>query len=218
LIEIGGGTGDDALWLTRRGHRVLLTDVSPAMIDAASAKCGGDVETKVVGAEDFNCLADELAGEPRFNGAYSVFAGLNCVGDLSEFGRGIARMLLPGAPLVLVMFGTSCPGEVIVELSRGRPHNALRRFNRGDVPARLGKVNFTVRYHRARDLSRMLAPHFRLEERRGIGIFVPPSAAEPWISTHPRLLRVLAALDRIAERPLAALGDHILYRFVRTEL
>jgi hypothetical protein len=64
----------------------------------------------------------------------------------------------------------------------------------------------------------MLAPHFRLEERRGIGIFVPPSAAEPWISTHPRLLRVLAALDRIAERPLAALGDHILYRFVRTEL
>lgn len=218
LIEIGGGTGDDALWLTQRGHRVLLTDVSPAMIEAASAKCGGDVETKVVGAEDFNCLADELVGGPRFDGAYSVFAGLNCVSDLSEFGRGIARMLLPGAPLMLVLFGTSCLGEIIVELARARPANALRRFNRGDVPARLGKINFTVRYHRARDLRRMLAPHFRLEGRRGIGIFVPPSAAEPWISGHPRLLRALAALDLIAERPLAALGDHVLYRFVRTDL
>jgi hypothetical protein len=117
---------------------------------------------------------------------------------------------------MLVMFGTCCPGELIVELARGRPGNALRRFRRGEVPARLGDKNFTVRYHRARDLRRMLAPHFRLESRQGIGIFVPPSAAEPWISRHPRLLRTLEAFDRIAERPFALLGDHVLYKFVRT--
>ena len=73
-----------------------------------------------------------------------------------------------------------------------------------------------MRYHRRRDLERMLSPWFRLEARRGIGIFVPPSAAEPWISSHPRLLRSLEALDRSVSRPLASLGDHILYRFVRT--
>lgn len=217
LIEIGGGTGEDAAWMAQRGHRVLLTDASPAMIQAASAKRLGDMETAVVAAEDFGELADRLESEPRFDGAYSVFAGLNCLNDLSEFGRGIARLLRPGAPLLLVMFGTCCPGEIIVELARGRPHNALRRFNRGDVPARLGNASFTVRYHRARDLKRMLAPHFRLESRRGVGIFVPPSAAEPWISRHPGLLRTLQALDRIAERPLAPLGDHVLYHFVRTQ-
>lgn len=216
LIEIGGGTGEDAAWMAQRGHRVLLTDASPAMIQAASAKCVCDVDTAVVAAEDFGELADRLEGKPRFDGAYSVFAGLNCLHDLNEFGRGIARLLRPGAPLLLMMFGTCCPGEILVELTRGRPGNALRRFSRGDVPARIGNRNFTIRYHRVRDLERMLAPHFRLESRRGIGIFVPPSAAEPWISRHPRLLRTLQALDRIAERPLAALGDHVLYRLVRT--
>ena len=125
------------------------------------------------------------------------------------------RLLRPGAPLMLVVFGTCCPGEIIVELARGRPGNAFRRFNRGDVPARLGARQFTVRYHRGRDLQRMLAPYFRLERREGIGIFVPPSAAEPWISRHPRLLRTLEALDRPAQRPFASLADHILYRFVR---
>ena len=217
LIEVGGGTGEDASWLAQRGHRVLLTDASPAMIQAASAKCCGGVDTAVAAAEDFRELAGRLEGQPRFDGAFSVFAALNCVSDLSEFGRGIARLLRPGAPLMLVMFGTCCPGEVIVELVRGRPKNALRRFSRGDVPARLGNKKFPVRYHRARDLERMLAPYFRLESRRGIGIFVPPSAAEPWISRHARLLRTLEALDRIVERPLAPLGDHVLYLFVRTD-
>jgi ubiquinone/menaquinone biosynthesis C-methylase UbiE len=216
LIEIGGGTGDDALWLARRGHRVLLTDASPAMIAAASAKCRGRVETALAAAEDFVGLADRLKSEPRFDGAYSVFAALNCVRDLSGFSAGLARLLRPGASLMLVVFGTCCPGEMVVELIRGRPRNMFRRFSRGDIPARLGGQPFTVRYHRARDLQRILAPHFQLTDRRGIGVFIPPSAAEPWISQHPHLLRTLEMLDRLAGRPLAAFGDHILYHFVRT--
>jgi hypothetical protein len=59
-------------------------------------------------------------------------------------------------------------------------------------------------------------PWFRYVRRRGVGILVPPSAAEPWISRHPRLLHGLETLDRVANRPLAALGDHILYVFERT--
>ena len=216
LIEIGGGTGEDALWLASRGREVLMTDASPAMVAEASAKCGQRVRTMVASAEDFGALATELDGEPEFDGAFSIFAGLNCVPDLTVFGRHIARLLREGAPLMLVMFGTCCPGEMIVQAFRGKPRKALRRFQRGDVAARLDGRGFTVRYHRRRDLERMLSPWFRLEARRGIGIFVPPSAAEPWISSHPRLLRSLEALDRSVSRPLASLGDHILYKFVRT--
>jgi SAM-dependent methyltransferase len=217
LIEVGAGTGGDALWLTDQGREVLMTDASPAMIAAAAAKCGTRARSAIVAAEGFGELAEELRDEPRFDGAYSVFGALNCVGELTRFGEGIARLLRPGAPLLLVIFGTCCPGEMIVETIRGRPGNAFRRFRRGDVPARLAGRDFTVRYHRAADLVRMLAPWFRLEDREGIGVFVPSSAAEPWISSHPRLLRLLEAADRIAARRLAGLGDHILYQFVRTE-
>ena len=141
---------------------------------------------------------------------------MNCVSDLTSFGEGIARLLRPGAPLLLVMFGTCCTGEILVETLRGRPQNALRRFRRDDVPARLGGRDFMVRYHRRHALERMLAPWFTLKSLHGIGIFVPPSAAEPWISRHPRLLGALERLDRLAARPFAALGDHVLYTFERT--
>jgi SAM-dependent methyltransferase len=216
LIEVGAGTGEDALWLARHGRDVLMTDASPAMIALASAKGGGRVRSLVAAAEEFEELAETLRDEPPFDGAYSVFAGLNCVSDLTSFGRGMGRLLRPGKPLLLVMFGTCCPGEIIVETIRGRPGNAFRRFRHGDVAARLAGRDFTVRYHRRADLVRMLGPWFKLEAREGVGIFVPPSAAEPWISTHPRLLRLLEAADRFAARPLAVLGDHILYRFIRT--
>jgi SAM-dependent methyltransferase len=216
LIEIGGGTGTDALWMADHGRQVLMTDAAPSMVGAASAKCRGRVRTAVAAAEELERLADELHTEPLFDGAYSVFAGLNCVGDLHQFGRGIAPLLRPGAPLMLVVFGTCCPGEMIVETLRGRPGNALRRFKRSEVPARLNGREFTVRYHRRKDMEGALEPWFRLDARQGIGVFVPPSAAEPWISRYPRLLGLLEALDRVCARPLAPFADHILYRFVRT--
>jgi hypothetical protein len=93
---------------------------------------------------------------------------------------------------------------------------AFRRMSRGDVPARLQGREFTVRYHRADDISRALAPWFRLVSRRGIGIFVPPSAAEPWISRHPSVLAALEGIDRVVSRPFAILGDHVLYELERT--
>lgn len=214
LIEIGGGTGEDASWLVEQGRDLLMTDPSPAMVAAASAK---GINASVASAEELGALADEIAGEPLFDGAYSIFAALNCVRDLGCFGQGIARLLRPGAPLILVLFGTCCPGEMLVETIRGRPRNAFRRFCRNDVQALLGARAFTIRYHRRRDLERALAPWFSFKSSQGIGIFVPPSAAEPWISAHPCFLNMLEKLDHVAARALAPLGDHILYRFERTD-
>jgi ubiquinone/menaquinone biosynthesis C-methylase UbiE len=217
LLEIGGGTGEDALWLLQRGRQVLLTDASPLMVRIAGAKfaglSGGSAE--VCAAENLDDLADRTPAP--FDGAFSNFAALNCVEDLGPFARGLARLLRPGAPALLVIFGRACPGEWLTETLRGRPKNAFRRLAAGDQPARLGGREFTVRYHRRRDLERLMGPWFRPAGRQGVGVFVPPSAAEPWISDHPRLLGALETLDRGLAGPLAGLGDHILYRFVRTE-
>jgi hypothetical protein len=65
-------------------------------------------------------------------------------------------------------------------------------------------------------MERAFAPWFALEKRLGIGVTVPPSAAEPWISQQPRLLAAMEMLDRGLAGPLAMLGDHVLYQFRRT--
>jgi SAM-dependent methyltransferase len=220
ILEVGGGTGEDALWLARQGFRVTLTDVSPRMVALADAKLrplGSKAER--VAAEEMQDFAVRhfAQGGEQFGGVFSNFAPLNCVEDLAPVGRALARLVRPGGSVLLVMFGIASPGEILVESLRGRPHQALRRFRRGAVPARVGDRHFTVTYHRGAALRQAMQPWFTLTERRGIGIFVPPSAAEPWISRHPHLLTLLENLDRLAARPLAALGDHILYRFTRTE-
>jgi hypothetical protein len=77
---------------------------------------------------------------------------------------------------------------------------------------------FTVDYPTVRMLAADFVPFFSLERVRGIGVFVPPSAAEPVISDYPRVVRVLEAMDRVASMPLARLGDHVLLRFERTSV
>jgi SAM-dependent methyltransferase len=219
VLELGGGTGEDAAFLADAGRSVLLTDASPAMVDVARRKLAGRAAAEVCAAEAMEALAAdrEAAGAPPFDGAFSNFAALNCVADLRPVARGLARMLRPGAPALLVLFGPLPPGEIVVETLRGRPRSAFRRLARGDVDARLGGRAFTVRYHRPTDVRTAFAPSFRLERTRGIGVFVPPSAAEPTISRFPRVVRALEMIDRIVETPLALLGDHVLYHLVRTD-
>ncbi len=158
------------------------------------------------------------AGGALLDGAFSNFAPLNCIVDLKPVARGLARLLKPSAPAMLVLFGTFCPGEIMTEMLRGRPHSALRRCKLSETPARLAKREFKIVYHRRAALVRAFAPWFVLEKRLGIGITVPPSGAEPWISDQPRLLATMEAVDRLAARPLANLGDHVLYQFRRTNV
>jgi SAM-dependent methyltransferase len=219
ILEVGGGTGEDARFLADRGFDLFLTDPSPAMVAQANAKLaplGGRAE--VAAGEDMEDFAVRYlaAGGARFDGAFSNFAPLNCVDDLRLVARGLATLLKPGAPALLVIFGTFCPGEIVVETLRGRPHLALRRCKRGSAPARLAQRDFHVIYHRRAAMERAFAPWFSLEKRLGIGVTVPPSAAEPWISQQPRLLAAMEAVDRVLAHPLAMFGDHVLYQFRRT--
>ncbi len=220
LLELGGGTGEDALFLATRGRRILVTDGAPRMVErtrrkATEAGLGDRVEAEAVAIEDLQEFACRRAGEgaPAFSGAYSNFASLNCVADLSAAGRALAALLAPGSRVLLVVFGPWAPGEILTLLLQGQPRAAFRRFSRGPVAARLGGQEFIVSYPRPRDFARAFAPSFRLRRVVGIGVFVPPSSAEPAISRWPRLLSALEALDRVAARPLARLGDHVLLDF-----
>ena len=219
ILELGGGTGEDACFLAIRGFKTYLTDPSPAMVSIAATKLsplGGHAEIAAAEELEDYAISKLSKGETLFDGAFSNFAPLNCVVDLDPVARGLARLLKPGAAAMLVLFGTLCPGEVVTEALLGRPHRALRRLKSTKTPARLANHAFHVVYHRRSTLLRILAPWFVLEKRFGIGIAVPPSAAEPWITGQPQLLAAMEAIDKTISRPLAVFGDHVLYQFRRT--
>jgi len=225
LLELGGGTGDDAIHLLERGYRVTVTDGSPQMVELATQKVreagfGSELAPvrQLVLEEIASFAADRAGGRDEpFDGVYSNFASLNCIPDIGVLAEPLARLVRPGGSGALVIFGPLSIGEIVVEMLRGRPRAAFRRFRTGPAPARLGGEHFEVWYPSPRDVSRALSPYFALEAVRGIGILVPPSAAEPWISRFPRLVSSLAAFDRVLSAPFAPLGDHVLIHVRRTE-
>jgi hypothetical protein len=220
LIELGGGTGEDALFLAERGRRVLVTDGAPAMVALAAEKArAAGLEDRVaaerVSLEELDTWA-AARKDTTFDGAFSNFASLNCVADHASVAHGLARLLPARRRALLVVFGPCCPGEILVLLARGNARAAFRRLARSPAPARVGGESFTVTYPSPGTLGRAFAPWFRLRGTRGVGVFVPPSSAEPAASRFPRLLGALERLDRLAGRPLALLGDHVLCDFERT--
>jgi SAM-dependent methyltransferase len=223
LLELGAGTGEDAVRLLEHGYRVLLTDGSPSMIAQAAAKIRrasfedrAEVEQLVLERLDSFAERRRHRGSAPFDGVYSNFAAFNCVADPAALAAPLAALLRPGAAFIPVVFGPWCPGEVLVQLLRGDPRAAVRRLRRSPVPASIGGRAFPVWYRSPAAWARALVPYFRLRRVRGVGILVPPSGAEPWISRYPRLVRALEALDRVLTTPLARLGDHLLLHFERT--
>ena len=224
VLELGCGTGEDALHLARRGVRVVAVDSAPGMVAEATdkvARAGFADRVRVVEA-DVGTLrggrgaldeATGLAGVP-FDGAFSDFGVLNCLDDLSGLGTGLAECLRPGARVLLCVMGPWVPWEWLWFLGRGEPARAFRRLRPGGTPWR----GLTIRYPSIRRLARALAPELRLTDRRGVGIFLPPSYAEGWAMRHPAAVRRLAGVERrlASKAPFPWLADHHVTEYERT--
>jgi SAM-dependent methyltransferase len=219
LLELGAGTGEDAVYLLERGYQVTVTDGSPRMVEIATRKirAAGFAPTAApVEQLVLEQLGNYASNARAYDGVYSNFAALNCLPDLGILAEPLAQLVRPGGSLALVVFGPWSVGEVVVELLRGRPSAAFRRFRRGAAGARLGGESFDVWYPTPRAVARALSPYFEWRGVRGIGILVPPSAAEPRISRFPWFVSSLEAADRLLSAPLALLADHVLIRLERT--
>jgi SAM-dependent methyltransferase len=213
VLELGCGTGEDALHLALRGVRVRATDAAEAMVREARTKAdlsgvGGLVETAVLGANRL----DELGDEP-FDGALSNFGALNCVPELAPVASGLARLVRPRGRVVLCLLGRYVPWEWAWFLARGRRDAAFRRLAKGGVEWR----GIRVQYPPLRELRRTFDGGFRVTGVRAVGAFLPPTYAEGWAIRHPRLLGALDAVERSvgAFPPFPSLADHVLLELER---
>lgn len=220
VLDLGCGTGEDALHLARRGVRVHGLDGAPGMIAQARAKL------RAAGLDDrahFEvCPIEELAGlelPARFDGVVSNFGALNCVADLPALGRTLAGLVRPGGSVVAMVMGPLCAWEVGWYLLRGDAGRAFRRLRRGGARVDLGAGPLVVRYPRPNTLVEAFGPAFELQDVVAIGALLPPTYAAGSLDAHPRALAALAGIERRIERwPMAvALADHYLVRLRRAE-
>jgi SAM-dependent methyltransferase len=219
ILELNCGTGEDALFLGRRGVAVEGCDASEQMIEVARRR------KMLEGPElaiQFRQLPTEDIGKLRvrspFDGALSNFSGLNCVGDLDHVGSDLSALVRKGGNLVFCLSNRICLWELIWFGVRGDLRQGGRRV-RGSATGRLGERSVHVWYPTSREIERALSPWFRLLSSRAVGLLVPPSYLEFWASKHPRAISRMADVDRaLGDWPvLRGLGDHLLLRFERVQ-
>ncbi|HET6386397.1 MAG TPA: methyltransferase domain-containing protein [Armatimonadota bacterium] len=212
VLDMGCGTGADALYLAGRGVQVVAADISASMIRTTQEKV---VRAGFASLVSLRQLAiEDLASSPLpelihpFDGALFNFGSLNCVADLRKTAQALAQRLRPGAVALLCIMAPLCPWEWLWLLRRGQPRKAFRRLRFGGVQWR----GITVRYPSARAVARAFTPQFQLLRTAGIGALTPPPFAESWAAARPNLTERLNAWERRLEAypPLSHFCDHYL--------
>ena len=219
LLEIGCGTGDEALELAKRGCEVVAIDPSEEMLNLARRKADrqpyGTRLRFIKGyARDLGKLMPEI-GDAHFDGAYSSFA-LSYEVDLEPVVDGLTRLVRPGGSLVVALMNRICAIEYLAASAALRPAVAGRRLA-ARIPHKVGGMTTEVFSRTVFEVTRLLKNSFELLDFRAVPAVLPPPYLNRIMRRLPSLTAILEYVDpKIAKFPLIrALGDHTLFKFRR---
>ncbi|HTB16614.1 MAG TPA: methyltransferase domain-containing protein [Bryobacteraceae bacterium] len=200
-LDLGCGTGEDALCLIQAGLHVRAIDASPAMVRMARDR---GVDAEILSIEDCSLV------DGSFDAVLSNFGALNCVADLNALCEPLARLVRPGGYLAICVIGRFCAWETAWALLRRQPAKAFRRWRK----SAWSSLGIRVFYHSGKHLEAAFRPQFTLLNWSGIGLCVPPSYVT---GLSGDVLQKLDSFDRrVAHWPwLRAFADHRLFVFMR---
>jgi SAM-dependent methyltransferase len=203
ILDLGCGTGEDAIHFARQGLQVTAIDASPAMVNQLQLKAGADVDCEVAEMEHYSPRAGP------YDGILSNFGALNCTGDLDWLRYLCQCQLKRGGHLVLGLMGRFYPLETAMFLMKGKPSLAFRRFG-SRCMARIEGVSVPVHYYSPRAIQRSLGPEFVLERLKGLRSLQPVPGLEHL--SRFRAVQLLRNADRwITRQPWTACwADHFV--------
>jgi ubiquinone/menaquinone biosynthesis C-methylase UbiE len=190
VLDLGCGTGTDAVVLAEHGINVVAIDGAPGMIGQVQAKAAQAglqhlVDSRVLSLDELCRL------EGPFDAAYSSFAGLSTV-DLGHFAQDAQRLIRPGGRMVLHMLNRLSLWEWLGKRRVTPPNAAHRTFT-------IGGHAIAHRLYFPGEAYRHLAGGFAQRGAYGLGALRPPHT----VRRLPRgLVQVLEAIDvRAGELP-----------------
>ena len=218
LIEVGCGTGAEAIEISDWVSGIIATDVSVRMTELvrARAKARGK-ENRVIpltiGAAEVAKVREVLGGRrPRV--AYSFNGALNCEPGLDTFVSQLHSLLDPGGYFVCSIRNTTCASEMV-------SHALVLQFAKG-TPRRLqptmvsvGGMDIPSTYYSPSEFASLFRPFFTPVETIGLPAFMPPA----YLNDHLLKLRgvpwLLGRLEPLLSGvpPFNRLGDQTLFVF-----
>lgn len=215
VLELNCGTGEDAKWFASHGFKVVATDVSPHMIEAARVKNPIGVEFEVC---SFAQIADHfLPG--TFDVVFSNFGGLNCISEseIRLLAEQISLLLKPNGRFIAVVMSDNCTMESWYFRRKKMYEEAKRRQNPKGVSTTIEGETFTTYYYSPDKFVSMVSNVFTVKAQKAVGWTIPPSYTDPYFSRKPMLLKALTLIENtIGNIPaMAKKADHFLIDLVK---
>ncbi len=155
ILDLGCGTGDDAVHLGQTGIRVIGVDASVEMVRIAQSR---GVVARHLPIEQISQL------KKTWDGALSNFGALNCIPDLRAVAKELGRLVRPEGPVALCLMNRISLRETVSMLMAGKFRKAFRRWT-----GRAAWRGTEVFYPTSLQVRRAFALHFRFERRVSIG-------------------------------------------------
>ena len=221
LLEVGCGTGAEAMEVSSWVSGIVATDISIRMTDLVRAKAeargiGSKVVPVTVSAAEI-ARVRETIGDRKLRVAYSFNGALNCEPDLGDFVCQLHLLLEPEGYFVCSVRNTTCASEMI-------SHGLVLQFAKA-TPRRVqptmvsvGGVDIPSTYFSPSEFVRRFEPYFHPVEIIGLPALLPPAYLNDYYmklrGVFPLLERLEPALSGMA--PFNRLGDQTLFVFRQT--
>ena len=213
VLEVGCGTGDEALVLADHGVEVVAIDASAEMVRVATEKAKqrgleGRVDFRRAYARDLPSFADSLGGP--FDGGYASFS-LAYEPDLGPVARGLHPLLRGEACFLASVPSRLCLVEFVLAIGSGHPGMSGRRLSPWHGHKVGGHV-VPIRTYTPHAFADAMAPHFELERVEALPAIVPPPYMNRVYSKFDGFAEAVERADAILRSrfPFRSFGDHFL--------
>lgn len=218
LIEIGCGTGAEAVEVSKHVSCIIATDISERMIEILRRKIQaknllGKIIPLQTRAADIRKASDVVGGR-KVEAAYSFNGALNCEPDLDHFVEGLSAVLVPGGYFVCSVRNTFCLGEAL-------SHAAVLQFDRmtprkkQPVMVSVGGMDIPAFYYPPAAFADFFAAKFTVRKIIGLPAFLPPAYLSDYYVKFKNVASVLEKFEFVLgdHFPFNRLGDQTLFIF-----
>lgn len=218
VLELNCGTGEDALWFAKHGHKVLASDISEKMLDVLRKKIYTNNFTSKIKTLnlDISNISDTNLDE-KFDLVFSNFGGMNCISpsEMNNVASQISKLLNSQSRLMMILMPRFCLWETIYFLLKLNLKNAFRRYSNRGIMAKLNGAELKTFYYSPTQIKKYFEKYFEVMAVKPVGFFIPPSYLEKFFATKKKTFNFLKRAENVITnyKYLAGFSDHFLIDF-----